>query len=149
MGLSPFPKTNQDKNKKCRPPDKQRAHEPVTKLEDVIDLQPMSMKRSAADPRNSLISARLFILAQVFLSKLLMRLDRHAAVAPQMKTERANPAKHRHHSAKKKPDRNRHVLGRLSVFGAVTKRTCQSLLRANQDRYEQAGDANRFSCDDP
>jgi len=36
--LPPFPKANQDKNKKCRPTEKKRAHEPVAKLEDMVDL---------------------------------------------------------------------------------------------------------------
>ena len=36
--LSPFAKPNQHENKKCRPTNKQRAHEPVTELEDMIDL---------------------------------------------------------------------------------------------------------------
>jgi hypothetical protein len=39
--LSPFPKPNQDENKKRGPTNKQRAHEPVTKLEDVVDLVSM------------------------------------------------------------------------------------------------------------
>jgi hypothetical protein len=36
--LATLPKTNQDVNKKSRPPDEQRGHEPVTKLNDMIDL---------------------------------------------------------------------------------------------------------------
>src|SRR6266513_1155753 len=36
--LAALPKPNQDINKKCRPPDEQRGHEPVTKLKDMIDL---------------------------------------------------------------------------------------------------------------
>src|SRR5690348_6757147 len=39
--LSPFPKPNQRVNEEDRPPYKQRTHEPVTKLDDVIDLQAM------------------------------------------------------------------------------------------------------------
>src|SRR4029453_110409 len=42
--LTPFPETNQDENKKRRPSNKERAHEPVTKLEDMVDL--ISMRRS-------------------------------------------------------------------------------------------------------
>src|SRR6266480_1123743 len=37
-GMPAFPEPNQRKNKKRRPPNKKRAHEPVTKLKDVIDL---------------------------------------------------------------------------------------------------------------
>src|SRR5215467_6413163 len=36
--LATFPKPKQDVNKKHRPPDEQRGHEPVTKLKDMIDL---------------------------------------------------------------------------------------------------------------
>src|SRR4051794_19399971 len=36
--LATLPKPNQDVNKKSRPPDEQRGHEPVTKLNDMIDL---------------------------------------------------------------------------------------------------------------
>ena len=43
-----------------------------------------------------------------------MRLDRHAAMAPQMKAEGADPSDDRHHSTKKKPNRDGHVLGRFS-----------------------------------
>src|SRR5262249_9580147 len=38
IGLAAFPKPKQDVNKKHRPPDEQRRHEPVTKLKDMIDL---------------------------------------------------------------------------------------------------------------
>src|SRR5262249_44058704 len=37
--LAALPKPKQDVNKKNRPPDEQRRHEPVTKLKDVIDLK--------------------------------------------------------------------------------------------------------------
>src|SRR5436190_7318722 len=36
--VPPFPEANQDKNKKRRPTEKKRAHEPVAKLEDMVDL---------------------------------------------------------------------------------------------------------------
>src|SRR4029434_3297421 len=36
--LATLAKTKQDVNKKYRPPDEQRRHEPVTKLKDMIDL---------------------------------------------------------------------------------------------------------------
>src|SRR5436189_809241 len=36
--LTTLSKPKQDVNKKSRPPDEQRGHEPVTKLKDVIDL---------------------------------------------------------------------------------------------------------------
>src|SRR5512132_1034774 len=36
--LAALPKPKQDVKKKCRPPDEQRGHEPVTKLKDMIDL---------------------------------------------------------------------------------------------------------------
>src|SRR6516225_6013700 len=36
--LAALPKPKQDVNKKSRPPDEQRGHEPVTKLKDMIDL---------------------------------------------------------------------------------------------------------------
>src|SRR3954465_5390980 len=36
--LAALPKPNQDVEKKPRPPDEQRGHEPVTKLNDMIDL---------------------------------------------------------------------------------------------------------------
>src|SRR5689334_6506565 len=36
--LATLPKPNQDVNKKSRPPHEQDAHEPVTKLDDMIDL---------------------------------------------------------------------------------------------------------------
>jgi len=53
-------------------------------------------------------------------------------MAPQMKTERADPAEDRHHSAKQKPNRNRHVLGRFPVLGAVTKRHADACCAANR-----------------
>src|SRR5215467_5101822 len=37
--LPTLPKPKQNVNKKHRPPDEQRGHEPVTKLKDVIDLK--------------------------------------------------------------------------------------------------------------
>ena len=37
-GLPSFPEPNQHENKKRGPANKQRAHEPVTKFEDVVDL---------------------------------------------------------------------------------------------------------------
>jgi hypothetical protein len=83
------------------------------------------------------MSARLFIVAQVFLGQLLMRLHRHAAMAPQMKAERADPADDRHHSTKKKPNRDSHVLGRFAVLGAVAKRARQGLLGGKHNRYQQ------------
>src|SRR5262249_58993678 len=39
--LAAFPKTDQDKNEKSGPTGKQRAHEPVRELEDVVDLVAM------------------------------------------------------------------------------------------------------------
>src|SRR5690348_8374906 len=36
--LSPFSETNYYVNKKCRPPNKKCRHEPMTELEDMIDL---------------------------------------------------------------------------------------------------------------
>src|SRR5438132_1649990 len=36
--LPPFPEPNQHENNKRGPADKQRAHEPVTKLDDMVDL---------------------------------------------------------------------------------------------------------------
>src|SRR5439155_15674129 len=36
--LPPFPEDNHDKNKKCRPTEKKRAHEPVAKPEDMVDM---------------------------------------------------------------------------------------------------------------
>src|SRR6266704_7113761 len=78
-------------------------------------------------PRNSFISARLLIFAEIFLGDLLIRLGWHAPMPPEMKTERPDPTQHRHDSAKKEPDRHRHVLGRFSIFCPVTKRTCQRL----------------------
>src|SRR3954464_8689644 len=88
--LAALPKPNQHVNKKSRPPDEQGGHEPVTKLNDMIDLIAMggSVGRLA---QKLVISARLFILAQVFLGQFLMRLDRHPAMTPQMKTKRADP----------------------------------------------------------
>src|SRR6516162_1550371 len=40
--LAALPKPKQDVNKKHRPTDEQRRHEPVTKLKDVIDLKAVS-----------------------------------------------------------------------------------------------------------
>ena len=37
-GMPAFPEPNQRKNKKCRPPNKKRTHEPVAELKNVIDL---------------------------------------------------------------------------------------------------------------
>jgi hypothetical protein len=39
--LPAFPEPDQDKNKERRPSNEQRAHEPVAKFEDVVDLIPM------------------------------------------------------------------------------------------------------------
>src|SRR5580765_3834904 len=36
--MAALPKPNQDVDKKSRPPDEQHGHEPVTKLNDMIDL---------------------------------------------------------------------------------------------------------------
>src|SRR5436190_16603570 len=36
--LATLPKPNQDVNEKSRPPEEQRGHKPVTKLNDMIDL---------------------------------------------------------------------------------------------------------------
>jgi hypothetical protein len=36
--MPPFPKANENKNKKCRPTQEKRAHEPVAELDDVVDL---------------------------------------------------------------------------------------------------------------
>ena len=66
-----------------------------------------------------------------------MGLDWHAAMAPQMKTERANSTDDRHHGTKKKPNRYSHVLGRFSVFGSITKWTGQGLLCRKQNGYQQ------------
>src|SRR5713226_3069546 len=90
-------------------------------------------------PRNSLMSARLLILLQIFFGDFLMRLERHPTVAPNMKTERADSAEYRHHSSKKKPDRHGHVLSRFSIFCAVAKRTCQCLANWRKDRQEKQG----------
>ena len=38
MRLAALPETHKDVNKKSRPSDEQRSHEPVTKLKDMIDL---------------------------------------------------------------------------------------------------------------
>src|SRR5438477_6170606 len=38
MRLAALPETHKDVNKKSRPPDEQRGHEPVTKLKNMIDL---------------------------------------------------------------------------------------------------------------
>src|SRR5207248_7844806 len=88
-------------------------------------------------PRNSLISARLLIFAQLFLSHLLIRLGWHAAMPPEMKTECANTTLDRHHSSKKKPNRHRHVFSRFSIFCAVAKWTCQRLPNRRKDRQEE------------
>src|SRR5947207_15992684 len=66
-----------------------------------------------------------------------MRLDWHAAMAPQMKAERADPADDRHHSTKKKPNRDGHVLGRFAVLGAVAKRARQRLLCGKHNGHQQ------------
>src|SRR5258707_15401475 len=82
------------------------------------------------------------MLAQVFLGELLMRLDRHAAMAPQMKAERADPADDRHHSTKKKPNRDGHVLGGFAVLGAVAKRARHRLLCSKHNgHHQQRGDS--------
>ena len=39
--VAAFPKTPEDKKEKRRPAEEERAHEPMTELDDVIDLQPM------------------------------------------------------------------------------------------------------------
>jgi hypothetical protein len=36
--MPPFPKANENKNKKRRPAQEKRAHEPVAELDDVVDL---------------------------------------------------------------------------------------------------------------
>jgi hypothetical protein len=58
-------------------------------------------------------------------------------MAPQMKAERADPAYDRHHSTKKKPNRDSHVLGRFAVLRTVTKRARQRLLCGKQNGYQQ------------
>src|SRR5207248_10397465 len=85
-------------------------------------------------PRNSLISARLLIFAQIFLGHLLIRLDRHAPMSPKIKTERADSTHDRHHSSKKKPDRYRHVPGRYSIFCAIAKLTRQRFPNRRKER---------------
>src|ERR1700731_5444978 len=79
-------------------------------------------------PRNSLISARLFIVVQIF-NQLLMRRGWHPAVSPDLVTERTDSSHHRHDRAKQKPDRDGHMLRRLPVLRAVTERTGARLLR--------------------
>jgi hypothetical protein len=54
-----------------------------------------------------------------------------------MKTERADPANNRHHGAKKKTDRDSHMLGGFTVLGAITKRARRCLLRGQQNEYQQ------------
>ena len=48
-------------------------------------------------------------------------------MTPNLKTKRTDSAQDRHDRAKKKPDRNRHVLGRFAILGAVTKWTSKRL----------------------
>src|SRR6266513_4847717 len=55
--LAALPKPNQDVNKKSRPPDEQGGHEPVTKLNDMIDLIPVGgsvgrLTQKLVDQRN-------------------------------------------------------------------------------------------------
>src|SRR6266705_3739622 len=90
------------------------------------------------------MSARLLILAQIFLGELLIRLGWRAPMPPQMKTECPDSAEYRHDGAKKKPDRHRHVLGRFSIFCAVAKRTCQRLPNRRKDRQEEDRQDFRF-----
>src|SRR6266480_2889556 len=85
-------------------------------------------------PRNSLISARLLIFAQIFLGYLLMWLGGYASMPPKMETECSDPTQNRHHSAKKKPDRNCHVFGRFSILSAIAKRTRQCLPNGRKDK---------------
>src|SRR5205814_64571 len=40
-GMASFPETNQNENEERRPAEKERPHEPVAELEDVVDLIPM------------------------------------------------------------------------------------------------------------
>jgi hypothetical protein len=54
-----------------------------------------------------------------------------------MKAERADPSDDRHHSTKKKPNRDGHVLGRFAILGAVAKRARQGLLGGKHNRYQQ------------
>jgi hypothetical protein len=51
-----------------------------------------------------------------------------------MKTERSDPAQDRHYSAKQKPDRNCHMLGRFSILRAVAKWTRERLANGRKDQ---------------
>ena len=66
-----------------------------------------------------------------------MRFERHPAVPPNAERDRTDSANDQQDRAEQKPDRDRHVLGCFAVLRAVAKRTCQRLLRAAQDRYNQ------------
>ncbi len=56
-----------------------------------------------------------------------MRLERHPAVPPEMKTERANPAENRHYRGHQKPDRDRHAVRRLRRRRAETNGASERL----------------------
>src|SRR4029450_5174564 len=99
---------------------------------------------SGASPRNSLISARLILFAQIFLSDLLVRFGRHLSMPPKMKTECSDPTQDRHHSAKKKPDRDCHVFGRFSILCAVAKRTRQRLSNRRKNKQQKSRQNLRF-----
>src|SRR5215468_5173697 len=54
--LAALPKPKQDVNKKRRPSDEQRGHEPVTKLKDMIDL--ITVSRSVGRLTQKLVNQR-------------------------------------------------------------------------------------------
>src|SRR4051794_23594755 len=54
--LAALAKPQQDVNKKSRPPDEQRGHEPVTKLENMIDL--IAVGRSVGGLAQKLVDER-------------------------------------------------------------------------------------------
>ena len=110
--------------KKTRPSDKERAHEPMAELDDVIDLVAVlgGIRRQADQFVDQ--GKLIHIAIQIFFGQLLMRLERHVGVPPEMKTESADSAQDGHDDAHQDPDRDGHVLDvcrRWTIDVAVTK----------------------------
>src|SRR6059058_5960328 len=105
--LATLPKSNQDVNEKGRPPDEQCGHEPVTKLNDMVDL--IAVGGSVGRLTQKLVDERKAIHTCSSLPRSAPDAARPACGhGPQMKAKRADSAHDRHHGTKKKPNRDSH-----------------------------------------
>ena len=82
------------------------------------------------------MSARLFILVQIFLDELLVRLERSVRVSPEMETKCTDSTQNRHDCSHQNPDGDGDMLGRFRILVPETNGTGQGLRdgRAEKNR---------------